>query len=101
LNNYLFPILAQSFSRVQGLGSAESGVVWLYSEHFGLSRERRNREKESPKYKTNPKQTQSNPIFWTPNFNFSPKMRIFDKFRKTFLCKTKPILTSCAGLFKN
>ncbi len=53
----LIPILAQSFLRAQGLGSAESGIVLLYSEHFGLSRIRSDREKESPKSKTNPKQS--------------------------------------------
>jgi len=88
---YLFPILAQSFLRAQGLGSAESGIVLLYSEHFGLSRKRRDREKESPKNKTKPKQTQSKPIFWRSIFNFSLKMRILDNFRQHFLCKTKPI----------
>ena len=54
--------MAQSFLRAQGLGSAESGIVLLYSEHFGLSRIRRDREKESPKYKTNPMVCYSNPI---------------------------------------
>ena len=88
----LIPLLAQNFLRAQGLGSAESGIVLLYSEHFGLSRKRSDREKESPKSKTNPKQTQTKPIFWRPNPILSPKIGIFDKFRKTFLCKTKPIL---------
>ncbi len=93
-NNNLSPflVLAQSFLRAQGLGSAESGIVLLYSEHFGLSRIRRDREKESPKYKTNPIQTQTNPIFPRPNPVLSPKMRIFDKFRITFLCKTNPMV---------
>ena len=55
MNNELFPflVLAQSFLRPQGLGPAESGIVLLYSEHFGLSRIRRDREKESPKNKAN------------------------------------------------
>ena len=48
------------------------------------------------KSKTNPKRTQTNPISWRPNFNFSLKMRIFDKFYKTFLCKTNPICASPA-----
>ena len=48
------------------------------------------------KYKTNPKRTQTNPIFWTPNPILSQIMGIFDKFRKTFLCKTNPF-----GPFKN
>ncbi len=42
------------------------------------------------KCKTNPKQTQTKPIFWRPNPILSPKMRILDKFRTTFLCKTNP-----------
>ena len=47
----LIPLLAQSFLRAQGLGSAESGIVLLYSEHFGRSRIRRAREKDSLKNK--------------------------------------------------
>ena len=58
----LIPLLAQSFLRTQGLGSAESGIVLSYSEHFGLSRIRSDREKESPKYKTNPMVCYPNPI---------------------------------------
>jgi hypothetical protein len=49
INNDSFPLLAQSFLRAQGLDSAESGYVLLYIEHFGLSRKRRDREKESPR----------------------------------------------------
>ena len=58
-NNKLlsFLVLAQSFLRAQGLGSAESGIVLSYAGP-GPSRKRRDREKESPKYKTNPKRTQ-------------------------------------------
>ncbi len=41
--------------------------------------------------KTKPKQSQTKPIFWRPNPILSQKTRIFDKFRTTFLCKTKPI----------
>ena len=52
--------------------------------------------------KTNPKRTQTNPIFWRSNFNFSPKTRIFDKFRITFLCKTNPMVcyrySNCGGV---
>jgi len=40
--------------------------------------------------KTKPKQSQTKPIFWRTIFDFSKKMGIFDKFRTTFLCKTKP-----------
>ena len=97
MNNERFPflILAQSFLRPQGLGSAESGSVLLYSEHFGLCRIRRGREKESPKYKTKPKQTHPNPFFQRSIFDSSEKTRILDKFRTTFLCKTKPIYENC------
>ncbi len=42
------------------------------------------------KNKTNPKQTQSKPIFQGSNLILSKKTRIFDKFWYTFLCKTKP-----------
>ncbi len=68
----LFPflVLAQSFLRPQGLGSAESGIVWLYSEHFGLSCIRRDREKESSKYKTNPMVCNPSPIL-SPKTDFS------------------------------
>ncbi len=91
MNYNIILFLAQSFLRAQGLGSAESGIVLLYSEHFGLSRIRRDREKESPKRKTKPFQTHSKPFFQRAIFVFSPKTPIFDKFRQTFLCKTKPI----------
>ncbi len=49
INNYPFPLLAQSFLRAQGLGSAESAGVLLYIEHFGLCRIRRDRKKEPAK----------------------------------------------------
>ncbi len=45
------------------------------------------------KMKTNPKRTQTNPIFPRPKPILSPKMRIFDNFRTTFLCKTNPIFS--------
>ncbi len=45
----LIPLLAQSFLRAQGLGSAESGYVLLYIEHFGLCCIRRDHNKESPR----------------------------------------------------
>ncbi len=60
--NTIILFLARSFCRIQGLGSAESGIVLLYSEHFGLSRIRRAREKESPKRKTNPMVCYPKPI---------------------------------------
>ncbi len=43
--------------------------------------------------KTKPFQSQTKPFFPRSNFDFSPKMRIFDKFRQTFLCKTKPFFS--------
>ncbi len=89
-NNELFPILAQSFLRAQGLGSAESGIVLLYAGP-GLSRIRRAREKESPKRKTKPFQSHSKPFFGRSIPILSEKIGIFDKFRQTFLCKTNPI----------
>jgi len=48
-----------------------------------------------PKMKTKPKQSQTKPIFWRSFFEFSPKTGIFDKFRTTFLCKTKPNSATC------
>ena len=87
----LIPLLAQSFLRAQGLGSAESGIVLLYREYLNLGRKRSSRKK-NPLKKTNPKRTQSNPIFWRPNPILSPKTGIFDKFTKTFLCKTNPMV---------
>ncbi len=82
LMNISIPLLAQSFLRAQGLGSAESGIVLLYSEHFGLSRIRRAREKESPKRKTNPMVCYPNPIL-------SPIMRILYVCEYLFV-KNKP-----------
>ena len=55
----LIPLLAQSFLRAQGLGRIQSGAVLLYCEYLNLGRIRSNREKDSPKYKTKPKQTQN------------------------------------------
>ncbi len=90
----LIPLLAQSFLRAQGLGSAESRIVLLYAG-LGLSRIRECSEKESPKYKTKPiqsqfkaKQSQFFGGFWRKNFNFSLKI---DDTKLNLLCKTKPI----------
>ena len=44
------------------------------------------------KSKTNPKRTQTNPIFWRSNPILSEILGIFDKFRTTFLCKTNPMV---------
>ena len=60
-----------------------------------------------PKIQNKAKQSQTKPIFWRPNPILSPKVRIFDKFKTTFLCKTKPIYFYPApkylvlGLFEN
>ena len=45
------------------------------------------------KCKTKPFQSHSKPFFQTPNPVFGRISRIFDKFRKTFLCKTKPFFS--------
>ncbi len=121
MNYNIILFLAWCFFRIQGLVRIQNGSVslyceylnlgrkrssrekkplksesyYMYSEHFGLCRKRRDREKESPKCKTKPFQSHSKPFFSRSNFDFSPKMRIFDNFRKTFLCKTKPIYKTC------
>jgi hypothetical protein len=115
MNNRLFPILAQSFSRAQGLGFlffTNNDLFPFLARNFGSSARllslatpesysctsrisqrqvTKQLTKITAKMKTKLKQTHSKPIFWRSNFNFSPKTRIFDKFRTTFLCKTKPI----------
>ena len=93
MNYNIIPFLARSFFRIQGLGRIQNGSVPMYCEYLNLGRIRRDREKESPKSKTKPIQSQTKPIFWRPNPILSPKMRIFDKFMKTFLCKTKPFFS--------
>ncbi len=92
MNNTLFPFLARNF------GSAQGVCLSLYRSrtvvHRGLGtrqEQRSDHPKEPLKNKTNPKRTQTNPIFWRTNPILSLKMRIFNKFRKTFLCKTNPI----------
>ncbi len=47
-----------------------------------------------PKNKANPFQTHPNPFFHTPIPVFGRISRIFDNFRKTFLCKANPIYYS-------
>ncbi len=47
-----------------------------------------------PKMKANPFQTHPNPFFHTPIPVFGRISRIFDNFRKTFLCKANPIYYS-------
>ncbi len=46
-----------------------------------------------PKMKTKPKQSHSKPFFQRSNPILSLKMGIFDNFRTTFLCKTKPFFS--------
>ncbi len=95
LMNYdLFPFLARSFFRIQGLGRIQSGAVLLYCEYLNLGRKRSSRKK-NPLKKTKPIQSQFKPKqsqffggFWRTNFNFSLKI---DDTKLNFLCKTKPI----------
>ncbi len=113
----LIPLLAQSFLGAQGFlmnisipflarnfGSSARLLPLATPESYSCTSRISQRQvtqqltKITAKNKTKPKQTQnkakqshSNPIFWRSIFNFSPKSRIFDKFRITFLCKTKPI----------
>ncbi len=63
--------------------------------HQALSTGRRTRPgcKYTAKMKTKPKQSHSKPFFQTPNPVFGPISKIFDKFRQTFLCKTKPFFS--------
>jgi hypothetical protein len=49
-----------------------------------------------PNCKTNPKRTQTNPIFQGSIFDFKPKTRISTIFTQHFLCKTNPI---CSGIY--
>ena len=63
--------------------SCTSCISWLKSARKMLQK--------CYKSKTNPKRTQTNPIFPRPNLILSPKSRIFGKFRTTFLYKTNPI----------
>ncbi len=112
---YLYPILAQSFLRAQGFlmnisipflarnfGSNARLLPWLSPESCSCTSRISQRQvtpqltKITAKNKTKPKQTHSKPIFRRSIFNIGQKTRVFDKFRTTFLCKTKLIL-----LFKN
>ncbi len=49
--------------------------------------------KYTAKMKTKPFQSHSKPFFRRSNLILSPKMGILDKFRTTFLCKTKPFFS--------
>ena len=110
LNNYQFPLLARNFGLVQGFimnipipflarnfGSNARLLPFAIPESYRCTSRISKRQvtqqltKITAKKKTKPKQTHSNPIFWRSNPILSPKTRIFDKFRQTFLCKTNPI----------
>ena len=107
----LIPILAQSFLRPQGVfmnisipflarnfGSSARLLPLATPESYNCTSRISQRQvtqqltKITAKNKTKPFQSQTKPFFWRSNLTFSPKMRIFDKFRQTFLCKTKPFL---------
>ena len=99
-NIYLSPLLAQSFSPAQGVCLPDTGYVLSYIEDVRTGKNnaviaKKNRQNTKPrniqnKANSKPIQSQTKPIFWRSNPILSPKMRIFDKFMKTFLCKTKP-----------
>ncbi len=42
----IFPFLARSFCRIQGLGRIQNGAVLLYREYLNLVRKRSSREKK-------------------------------------------------------
>ena len=92
----IFPFLARSFCRIQGLGRIQSGGVLSYCEYLNLGRKRCSRPKETAKnkiaanVKANPFQTHPKPFFRRQIFDFRLKTGIFDKFRTTFLCKANP-----------
>ncbi len=110
----IFPILAQSFLRAQGFlmnisipflarnfGSSARLLPLATPESYSCTSRIRDKASQvtqqltkiTAKNKTKPKQSHSKPIFPRPKPILSPKMRIFDKFRTTFLCKTKPFFS--------
>ena len=108
-NNYLYPLLAWSFFRIQGLGRIQSGAVLLYREYLNLGRKRSSREKK-PLKKTKPKVKwhtmnvnliltkyyedqqkpgkKTKPICWSNSLFLSEKSMIPNYIK---ICKTKPI----------
>ncbi len=102
---YLKVILAQSFCRIQGLDLLffiNNDLFPFLARLIILSILLILSKKLVPisvnswfnqNMKTNPKRTQTNPIFWRSNPVLSEKMGILDKFRTTFLCKTKPFFS--------
>ena len=110
----LFPflVLAQSFLRPQGFlmnisipflarnfGSSARLLPWLLPESYSCTSPIRQRQvtqqltKIAAKNKTKPFQSHSKPFFGTSNPILSKIMRIFEDFRQTFLCKTKPFFS--------
>ena len=81
MNNELFPFLARLI--ILSILLILSKKLVPISVHLWFNQN----------MKTKPFQTHSKPFFPRSNFDFSPKMRIFDKFRITFLCKTKPFFS--------
>ncbi len=107
----IFPFLAQSFLRPQGFlmnisipflarnfGSSARLLPLATPESYSCTSRISQRQvtqqltKIAAKNKTKPFQSQTNPIFWRSKPILSLKMRIFDKFRKHFLCKTNPMV---------
>ena len=99
MNNELFPILAQSFLRVQGVCLPDTGYVLSYIEDVRTGKnnaviaEKNRQKKRTANMKTKPFQSHSKPFFQRPKPILSEIIGIFDKFRKTFLCKTKPFFS--------
>ena len=131
---YLYSLLAQSFLRAQGLFMNIS--ISILARRFAYparpkASDKRSRTivlralstghrtqpgcKYTAKMKTKPFQSQTKPFFQRSIFDSGPKTGILDKFRQTFLCKTKPFFSiiqienkgltavskSSARLFKN
>ncbi len=89
--NISFPILARYFgssARLLLLPIPDACCCTLRIRQGQVTKQL---TKIAAKNKTKPFQSHSKPFFPKSNFDFSLKTRIFDKFRTTFLCKTKPI----------
>ncbi len=91
--NISISLLARNFGSAQGVCLPDTGLVLLYFEDIRSGKNNAVITRNSRQNKTKPFQSHSKPFFQRPNFNLSPKMRIFDKFRQTFLCKTKPFFS--------
>ncbi len=89
----LFPLLARNFGLAQGVCLPDIGLVLLYFEDVRTGKNNAVITRNSRQKKTKPFQSHSKPFFHTPNPGFGRISRIFDKFRQTFLCKTKPFFS--------